>query len=221
VDRSSVLERLRGDLTALGGEDIDAQARRVLQYVLNESLAVEVVADPSACPNCGATCGSTRSPYCGEHCREMAGFVRQFRTGLIEGWIFDPEKQVALGQVLWHLLGGGRPLRREIAPAKARERALTREEGRCQVCGVAATTVDHVGSGCNRPSNLRAVCDACCEDRAFGDPKVTEREEFRRTVEELAGRIGSLQSLRVCDDAETWDWREFLRARANAATRLT
>jgi hypothetical protein len=143
----------------------------------------------------------------------MAGFVRQFRSGLAEGWIFNLEKQVALGQVLWHFLGGGRPLRREIAPAKARERAIAREDARRQVCGAPATTVDHRGSGCNRPSNLRAVCDACCEDIAFGDPKVTEREGFRRMVEGIAARIGSPAPLRICDDAAAWDWREYLRAR--------
>ena len=214
MEQSSLLERLRVELTGLSGNEIEVQARRVLRYVLDESTGVIVVGDLSGCPNCGANCGSSRTPYCSERCREVAGFVRQFRSGLIEGWIFDPEKQVALGQVLWHVLGGGRPLRREIAPAKARERALKREDGRCQVCDLPATTVDHVGSGCNRPSNLRAVCDSCCEDRVFGDPRVTEREEFRRTVENLATRIGSREPLRVCDDAATWDWRAYLRARS-------
>jgi hypothetical protein len=143
----------------------------------------------------------------------MAGFVRQFRTGLVEGWIFDHAKQVALGQVLWHVLGGGRPLRCEIAPPKAREKAIQRENRLCQACGAPATTVDHSGSGCNRPSNLRAVCDACCEDRAFGDPLIAEREEFKSTIEELASRIASPKPLRVCDDAATWDWRNYLKSR--------
>jgi hypothetical protein len=139
--------------------------------------------------------------------------VRQFRTGLADGWIFEPEKQVALGQALWHLLGGGRPLRREIAPAKAIERAIKREDGLCQVCGVPATSVDHAGSGCNRPSNLRAVCDACCEDRAFGDPQVVEREGFRPLVDEIADRVISEKAVRICDDAATWDWRSYLKDR--------
>jgi len=188
----------------------------MLRYVLRMPVTCAVIHEDSlTCPNCGTPCSAPRTPYCSEGCREMAGFVRQFRTGLIEGWIFEPEKQVALGQVLWHVLGGGRPLRTEIAPANAIKRAIAREDGRCQVCGAPATTVDHSGSGCNRPINLRAVCRACCEDRSFGDFQVTERETYQSTVEEISARIASQQPLRICDDTTTWDWRKYLAPRVH------
>jgi len=197
------------------GGDIEAQAQSVLALVLGPVAAGRVVhLDPGTCPNCGALVESTKSPYCGEGCREAAGFVRQFRTGLKLGWIFEKDKQIALGQVLWHVLGGGRPLRREISPAKARQKAIQREGGKCQVCGGQATTVDHVGSGCNRPINLRAVCEECCQDRPFFDAKVLEASS--ESVVDLSSRIQSIQPLRCCDDADTWDWRGYVKLRHRA-----
>jgi hypothetical protein len=172
-----------------------------------------VPSDTAACPNCSIPVASTRSPYCGEQCREVAGFVRHVRSGLVEGSILVPDRQVALGQVLWHILGGGRPLRREIAPKRSLETAFKREGGKCQGCGAPATTVDHIGSGCNRPINLRAVCGDCCLDRAFGDPLVTGRPGYAELFDELAARIASPHPVRCCDDAATWDWRAHVRSR--------
>ncbi len=225
--REDIIRQLAASLPdqrdVFGSGDIELQARAVLQFVIKpnsttipmQGLAVNMP-DALTCPNCDVKREKPRSPYCGEHCREMAGFVRQFRSGIALGWIHEPEKQVALGQVLWHVLGGGRPLRVQIAPARARETALKRENGTCQSCGGPATTVDHIGSGCNRPINLRAVCETCCTDRAFGDPHVAEREGFHPMVSEISTRISSPVPLRCCDDAETWDWREFLKSRQKA-----
>jgi len=223
-NRRILFRRLQRELPSLHrdtvNEDIELQARATLGYVIDPIVAEQPdpdigprAVDPCTCPNCGLPETSKRSPYCGENCRETAGFVRQFRSGLEQGWIFDAQKQVALGQVLWHVLGGGRPLRQQISPAKARQTALKREGGRCQVCGAPATTVDHIGSGCNRPINLRAVCDACCLDRPFGDPRVVEQETFSALTLAFAERIGSPIALRCCDDGGTWDWRAYLAKR--------
>jgi len=143
----------------------------------------------------------------------MAGFVRQFRTGLVEEWLLLPEKQVALGQVLWHVLGGGRPLRLAISPERSRRKALEKAEGLCAACGAPATTVDHIGSGCNRTSNLRAVCDDCCTDRPFADPRVLQQPGYSNMLTDIACRIQSSEPLRCCDDAGTWDWRTYLKLR--------
>jgi len=216
-ERLERLRELRIGLPDPANPSIEDRARQALAYVLDRILeargatAVVVPPDPRGCPNCGQPTSSTKTPYCGEVCRETAGFVRQFRTGLTHGWMFDADRQVAMGQVLWHVLGGGRPLRQQIAPVKAREKVLKREHGRCEACGAPATTVDHVGSGCNRPINLRAVCDACCADRPFGDPKVIE--DAAATILDIAARIGSGEPIRCCDDAGTWDWRAYLAKR--------
>ena len=143
----------------------------------------------------------------------MAGFVRQFRHGLLEGWLALTEKQVALGQVFWHVLGGGRPLRLSMISAKERERVFKREGGVCQGCGALATTVDHLGSACNRTSNLRAVCEGCGTDRAFGSSLVLEDPLVQERLSDIALRIGSLCAVRCCDDAATWDWRKYLARR--------
>lgn len=127
------------------GEGIDEQARSALRLLSTPSEGSRASFDPARCPNCDAPCDSLRTPYCGDGCREQAAFVRQMRAALDSGAIADPERQVALGQKLWHLLGGGRPLRLHIAPPGAIRQAIAREGGRCQACGAPATTVDHHG----------------------------------------------------------------------------
>lgn len=140
--------------------------------------------------------------------------MRQFRAGLAKGWLLDREKQIAMGQVLWFLLGGGRPLRQSLIPDRAKQRVIERAGGACEVCGKVATTVDHIATGCNRPINLRAVCEACCRARPFGEPAVLESLETQSLLSELAERIAAPMAIRCSDDAETWDWRAYLKARS-------
>lgn len=196
------------------------QARAALSLVFARlplaSHPAPVQEDPAACPNCGRLASSPRSPYCGEPCREEAGFVRQVRTGLREGWLHDEDKQVALGQVLWHLLGGGRPFRQSIIPESSRKRALARSGGLCAQCGAPATAFDHEGSGCNRDINLRPVCAACAETRPFGDPDLLAQSETQNRLRQIAERIDSPAPLRPCDDSETWDWRAYLVRRVSS-----
>lgn len=73
--------------------------------------------------------------------------MRQARAALAKGTITDPERQMALGQQLWRVLGGGLPARRDLIPPKVLTRILEKKGGRCEVCGEPATTVDHTGSG--------------------------------------------------------------------------
>ncbi|MGV3616750.1 MAG: HNH endonuclease [Fimbriimonas sp.] len=195
--------------------EVKDQARAALSFVFERMPVTvplpEVPPDPATCPNCDRVATSTRSPYCGEACREEAGFVRQVRAGIAEGWLLDEEKQVALGQVLWHVLGGGRPFRQSIIPESSKKRALARSEGRCQGCGAPATTFDHSGSGCNRDINLRVVCATCSETFPFGDPRVLARAAGQ--IDRLAARIGPASAVRCCDDAESWDWRAYVAER--------
>lgn len=198
-------------------QDQKSSARVVLARLIASLPAGDfpppVPRDPRTCPNCGDAVASTWSPYCGESCRETAAFIRHVRAGIVEGSLEDPERQAALGQVLWHLLGGGRPLRLSLVPDRAIARVIAREAGRCQACGAPATTVDHIATGCNRPINLRAVCARCTKTRPFGDPALLEDPAFGRRIGEFAARIGAPDPLRVCDDAASWDWREYLLAR--------
>lgn len=169
--------------------------------------------DATGCPNCGGPNASTKSPYCGAECREIAGFVRQVRSGLRERTLLDPDRQIALGQILWRVLGGGLPLRNSLIEPKALARLFAKHEGKCADCGLPATTVDHIGSHCNRTSNLRPVCADCAQTKPFGSPEVLKRLEVQTLLAELTARIVSPAPLRVCDDAETWDWRAYVAAR--------
>lgn len=150
-------QRLSSSLPSLmqlsGAKDADEQARVVLHLVLdripfNEELeeTEPVNSDPMTCPNCGHEAASTLSPYCCEACREEAAFVRQFRSGLASGSALDPIRQAALGQSLWHVLGGGYPRRKDLVPQRTVEKVIQRDLC-CTVCGQPATTIDHTGSG--------------------------------------------------------------------------
>lgn len=129
---------------------IEDQARAVLRYVFdrkpNGGISA-ILEDCRHCANCGADLRREKTPYCSTSCRETAAFVRQVRAALASGNIFERDRQIAFGQRLWSLLGGGLPLRRQLAPERAVQAAIKREHGKCQVCGAPATDIDHTGSG--------------------------------------------------------------------------
>ena len=130
-------------------KDVEEQTRAVLALLFSRPVSASspVEVDPRACPNCGLAVGSLRSPYCSDSCREMSAFVRQFRSAVLDGKIQDPEKQGALGQKLWFVLGGGYPRRDVLVPARVRLKVIEREGGKCEQCGAKSTTIDHSGSG--------------------------------------------------------------------------
>jgi hypothetical protein len=132
--------------------EMDVQTRAVLGLMLERASCgfVEVVPveeDPATCPNCGVLVVSTRSPYCGDWCREISAFIRQFRHGIEAGTLGDPERQAALGQKLWRMLGGGLPRRLAIIPKRAWERELEKRGRVCEECGAPAVTLDNMGGG--------------------------------------------------------------------------
>ena len=130
-------------------DDIEKQTCAVLALLTEQSASkpCTVPVDYMSCPNCGAFAESNRSPYCSDECREMAAFVRQFRSAVLDGSLVNPERQGALGQKLWFVLGGGYPRRDVLVPARVRLKVLEREGNKCQQCGAKATTIDHSGSG--------------------------------------------------------------------------
>lgn len=144
------LALLREDLdAALGRVDPAVHARLMLRYVLDRDAPALGLFPVNAtrCPNCDQPCGNSRSPYCSDTCKETAAFVRQFRSALSDGMISDPERQLALGQKLWHLAGGGYPYRLTLAPPNALKQVDKRTGGSCELCGNPAATYDHLGSG--------------------------------------------------------------------------
>jgi hypothetical protein len=140
-----LVEELRG----LDSEPSEHRARRVLLLLLEvEPVACSPVpVRPELCPNCSAPCDSRTSPYCGDRCREESAFVRQMRRSLADGALADGERQLAMGQKLWHLLGGGYPHRQTLAPPSALKQLTKRTGGLCEACSNPASTFDHLGSG--------------------------------------------------------------------------
>lgn len=205
------MDRLLKELPAAEIGESPQAARSVLRLVLGEISPLEALPfDPATCPNCGVTCSSLRTPYCSEPCKEEAAFVRQIRSGIHDGKLFEADRQEALGSKLWHLLGGGYPLRLNLIPANTFQKSLAKLGGTCLTCGAAATRLDHIATGCNRPINLRPACEVHATTRPFHDPGILEAQDSR--VKMLAARIQSLDALRS-SDIETWDWRAYLNER--------
>ena len=134
-------------------ENLDDQARYALSILvggislrLSTSFPKEHV-DFQACPNCGVPVASKNSPYCSDCCRERSAFIRQMRARIANGTLVEPQSQVMKGEQLWRLLGAGLPRRLAMVPEKARERVFKRAEGKCEICGAPATTIDNTGSG--------------------------------------------------------------------------
>jgi hypothetical protein len=51
------------------------------------------------------------------------------------------------GEQMWRLLGGGLPRRLSLVPERSKERVIKKAEGKCELCGAPATTIDNTGSG--------------------------------------------------------------------------
>jgi hypothetical protein len=155
MNRAAEFARLRDELPHFGdGNEPDLQIRAVLGPLLlricarlEGEKAAPIPADPRSCPNCGRPTNSLKSPYGSEFCKSQAAFIRQFRGSMETGALFEPERQIALGQALWSLQGGGFPRRQSMVPARVIAKVIEREGGVCQLCGAPATEIDHTGSG--------------------------------------------------------------------------
>lgn len=198
------LDQVRNDLTA--GEPL----RLVLQGGVP---GVRMTWPATACPGCGEAVRLDRSPYCGESCREKAGFVRQCRAMIERGLPPNDDRRQMLSQVLWGMLGGGYPHRLLEIPGRTIEKVLERDEGRCYACRGPADQVEHLRTACNRPINLAAVCARCRRTCDYMDAQFLERNDVIANLRELGARSTAEQPLRRCDDPVNWDWRAFLRER--------
>jgi hypothetical protein len=134
--------------TNLSPDDkLRAALRPMVARMVDVGAPEPVETTPWDCPNCGCPTDSLKSPYCSEHCREMAAFVRQFRAAIDNGMISSPDRQAAFGQKLWSLRGGGYPRRQLMVPARVVAKVIERDGGKCRECGAPATGIDHTGSG--------------------------------------------------------------------------
>ena len=152
-ERHNIFVRLLDELPMIGAsDDVDHQTRAVLSplvelIVRTDSHAEAIPVPPAVCPNCGLPTDSDRSPYYSPFCRDQAAFIRQFRASVADGVIFDPERQIGMGQALWSLRGGGYPRRQSLVPPKVLAKVIKRDGGVCAICGAPATEIDHTGSG--------------------------------------------------------------------------
>lgn len=184
----------------------------VLRLPFDEAPQQESHWPAEHCPSCGEVTTSKRSPYCGEVCREISGFVRQVRAAVLAGALSD-DRRSAMEQVYWALLGGGYPNRLKEVPPSTVRKVLERAAYRCHRCGGEADQIEHLRTACNRPINLGAVCRSCQTTREMGDSEFLSQSEVGRIRSEVGGRIVCPTPSRRCDDPKAWDWRAFLNER--------
>ncbi|MCC7231145.1 MAG: hypothetical protein IT203_12190 [Fimbriimonadaceae bacterium] len=142
------LERLIPQLPPNGAGEIEDQTIAVLRLLDQpDVVGAPPPLDHRGCANCGEETPNPRSPYCSDLCKETAAFVRQMRSALGNDLPSNRQRQIALGQKLWHLLGGGYPIRESLVPQRVVAKVIEREGGKCQGCGAPATRIDHTGSG--------------------------------------------------------------------------
>lgn len=217
---SVTIAQIKDALPPFGNEEasIEDQVRSVLHLLVpyaDDSSARALHGDASQCPNCDGPIENLSSPYCSETCRNQAAFIRQFRGAVASGIILNPEKQVAFGERLWWLLGGGLPMRESRIPESAKRQVIKRCSGLCEFCGAPMTTIENFGSGCNRPLHLRAVCSDCSKTKQYGDLEFGHSPKVVHLLHDFSLRINAPLPLRSCDDPDNWDWREYVARRRN------
>lgn len=144
----------------------------------------------------------------------MASFIRQARSAIQTNVIEDPERQLGLGQTLWHLLQGGYPHRLTLIPESARKRVIAQRNALCETCGGDGTTFDHIKTACNRPINLRLVCQNCSVTRLFNDPQHLAQTSVENILGQVQNRVQASDPVQPCDDAQSWDWRAYIAGAA-------
>lgn len=184
----------------------------VLRLPFGEQPATPRVWPAEHCPACGELTTSKRSPYCGDACRELSGFVRQVRAAVQAGTLSE-DRRTAMEQVFWALMGGGYPTRLKEVPVSTVRKVLERDGYRCHRCGGEADQIEHLRTACNRPINLGAVCPSCQTTREMGDGEFLANADVRSVRAEVGGRIVAVEPARRCDDPSSWDWRAFLNER--------
>lgn len=48
----------------------------------------------------------------------------------------------------------------------------------------------------------------------FGDVRIVDNPVSQGLFDQLAVRVGSMDSIKICDDPGDWDWRAYLAERA-------
>jgi hypothetical protein len=149
---AKVATSMAADGASCASPSLDDQARGAFLLLVDAASNVADFPEPASfepaqCPNCGAGTSNSRSPYCSDECRCEAAFVRQTRSALSDGAVDRSDRQIALGENFWRLIGGGFPRRQGMVLPRVLKRVFQRTDGKCEVCGRPATTVDHIGSG--------------------------------------------------------------------------
>jgi 5-methylcytosine-specific restriction endonuclease McrA len=164
-----------------------------------------------ACANCDTEIIDRAAVFCDRFCAEVASTVRYARGTIRDGRIANSDVQEALEAKLLMLTGGGYPKEQRRLTQAERRAIFERDNSKCQICGAAATEIDHVRGNSDDFSNLRAVCGQCNRRAAFANARIITRKdnpkEWRRLQQlynDVALRIGATQPIRLCDDPTHW-----------------
>jgi hypothetical protein len=171
-----------------------------------------------------ASCGDVhpgRGPFCADHCRAVAEFVRLCRR-----WFRDPARQADTDylfvlQVRLAALQAGHLARAAgaeppAAPTAAQKAAVReRDHGRCASCGRRGSEVARADGPPGEPARLQLLCTGCRRARTrealthVADP--AERAALAGLHDLLQRRIDAAAPERDCDNEQAWgaSWRRW------------
>lgn len=159
------------------------------------------------CVECGAPIELTGYPrlYCSDRCRQILKLIhygrRVFRDGRLDN---DPFVKDAIGMRIAHIMAGGYRETARGLPSNVRQAIVTRDGGQCQLCGEAATQIDHIVGDSSDPSNLRALC-AACNMAAAKKQMVRASPKQQRVIGGFVERMVAEPPLFGRDDELAWD----------------
>jgi 5-methylcytosine-specific restriction endonuclease McrA len=165
--------------------------------------------------------------FCSELCKQTAKTIRYVRAVRADGRIKRPDVAEAVRISLAHIYAGGYPAAERKLTVEQRKTVFARAKSLCQMCGAAATEVDHIGEpidgDINHPDNLQALCSACHRQKTMRRIRPSTNPVVLARAAEVQSRIRAPKPVRHCDSTE-WaqEWRAVSRQRkAMAQAALT
>lgn len=156
--------------------------------------------------------------FCSLACSDVAICVRLFRKKIASETLWDHPTLAGAGQSISFWVSSGVPysaLGRRV-PRVVKLAVYERDGGTCQLCGKAATQIDHINGSSPDPANLRAVCSECNRQEALAAWRpVSDPSAAQERASRLAEYIASPLPLTAAFDHSTWNdgWRTHQAAR--------
>jgi len=184
--------------------------------------ADQASAGPILCLNCDGILDKPKL-FCCDLCTDEASLVRYIRRCRQDGRDKKPDVREAIQIQMAHILAGGYPERERELSKSVRLQVITRDDGRCRLCGKPGTEIDHISGSSGDLDNLQLLCRKCHigKTKASMKPLTPENKRFDEYMDKIAclmDRSHAKEPRRVCDNPQRWptEWKTILNERRRA-----